>query len=222
MTNRIRKHIRLAPLVMSIVIVGALAAFLVLANSPGAVMAQDPGGVDPCAGMTENERAAHILNGGTCGVPTAESTPQLQAGGFVANAVKGRKVELEWPSVAGATGYDIRFRNLDMAGAPWTMKSVSAGTQMYTLEDADLMDGALYEVQLRADNQTWAEARSLEILGPVIQFSSETPFEVDHGPTRRLEAPPGLSGERRRGAVFNRAVPAQGPVLRPGGGRRPR
>ena len=181
MTNRIRKHIRLAPLVMSIVIVGALAAFLVLANSPGAVMAQDPGGVDPCAGMTENERAAHILNGGMCGVPTAEPTPQLQAGGFVANAVQGRKVELEWPSVAGATGYDIRFRNLDMAGAPWTMRSVSAGTQMYTLEDADLIDGALYEVQLRADNQTWAEARSLEILGPVIQFSSETPFKVDTG-----------------------------------------
>ena len=61
------------------------------------------------------------------------------------------------------------------------MRSVSAGTQMYTLEDADLMDGALYEVQLRGDNQTWAEARSLEILGPVIQFSSETPFEVDTG-----------------------------------------
>ena len=107
--------------------------------------------------------------------------PDPQAGGFVANAVEGRKVELEWPSVAGATGYDIRFRNLDMAGAPWTMRSVSAGTQMYTLEDADLMDGALYEIQLRGDNQTWDEARSLEILGPVIQFSSETPFEVDTG-----------------------------------------
>ena len=189
MTNRIRKHIRLAPLVMSIVIVGALAAFLVLVNSPGAVMAQDPGGVDPCAGMTESERAVHILAGGMCGVPTAEPAPQptmtpgpeLQAGGFVANAVEGRKVELEWPSVAGATGYEIRFRNLDMARAPWTMKSVSAGTQMYTLEDVDLMDGALYEIQLRGDNQTWAEARSLKILGPVIQFSSETPFEVDTG-----------------------------------------
>ena len=189
MTNLIRKHIRLAPLVMSIVIVGALAAFLVLANSPGAVMAQDTGDVDPCAGMTKSERGAHLLSGGMCGVPTAEPTPQPtmtpgpepQAGGFVANAVEGRKVELEWPSVAGATGYEIRFRNLDMAGALWTTRSVSAGTQMYTLEDADLMDGALYEIQLRGDNQTPAEAGSLEILGPVIQFSSETPFKVATG-----------------------------------------
>ena len=114
--------------------------------------------------------------------PTMTPGPEPQAGGFVANAVEGRKVELEWPSVAGATGYEIRFRNLDMAGAPWTMRSVPAGTQMYTLEDADLMDGALYEIQLRGNNQTWAEARSLEILGPVIQFSSDTPFlEVDTG-----------------------------------------
>ena len=91
MTNLIRKHIRLAPLVMSIVIVGALAAFLVLANSPGAVMAQDPGDVDPCAGMTENERSAHILNGGMCGVPTAESTPHDAGSGPPGRRFRGQR-----------------------------------------------------------------------------------------------------------------------------------
>ena len=35
MTNKTRKHIRLGALVMSIAIVGFLAAFVVLANNPG-------------------------------------------------------------------------------------------------------------------------------------------------------------------------------------------
>ena len=66
MSNKTRKHIWPVSLVMAIAIIGALAAFLVLANNPGAIMAQDG---DPCAGMTEEERAAHILGDGMCGRP---------------------------------------------------------------------------------------------------------------------------------------------------------
>ncbi len=70
MTNKTRKHIWSVPLVASIAIIGVLAAFLVLANNPGVTMAQDaPPPPDPCAGMTEAERAEHILGGGTCGAP---------------------------------------------------------------------------------------------------------------------------------------------------------
>ena len=64
MTNKARKHTWSVPLMMSIAIIGVLATLLVLANNPGAVMAQ---GGDPCAGMTSEERAQHILDGGTCG-----------------------------------------------------------------------------------------------------------------------------------------------------------
>ena len=65
MTNKTRKHIWPGTLVMAIAVVGIMAAFLVLANNPGVIMAQG----DPCAGMSEAERAAFLLGGGTCGVP---------------------------------------------------------------------------------------------------------------------------------------------------------
>ena len=67
MTNKTRKHIWPGTLVMAIAVVGILAAFLVLANNPSVIMAQDAG--DPCAEMTEAERGIFILDGGTCGVP---------------------------------------------------------------------------------------------------------------------------------------------------------
>ncbi len=65
MTNKTRKHIWPGTLVMAIAVVGIMAAFLVLANNPGVILAQG----DPCAGMTEAERGAFLLGGGTCGVP---------------------------------------------------------------------------------------------------------------------------------------------------------
>ena len=70
MSNKTRKHMWPVSLVMTVAIIGALAAFLVLANNPGAIMAQG----DPCAGMTPEERAAHILNGGMCGTPNEPPT----------------------------------------------------------------------------------------------------------------------------------------------------
>ncbi len=71
MTYKTRKHIWPVPLVASIAILGMLAAFLVLANNPGVTMAQDG---DPCAGMTDDERSDHILDGGTCGDQTEPTT----------------------------------------------------------------------------------------------------------------------------------------------------
>ena len=69
MTNKIRKHIRPLPLVVSLAIIGALAAFVVLANNPGALMAHG-GGSDhqaSCDAMTDAERddhnAAAVLDG---------------------------------------------------------------------------------------------------------------------------------------------------------------
>ena len=186
MTDKIRKRLGPVSVVATIAVLGLLAAFIALAALPETASAQPappppPGTTPPAPPSGDGPPPPPPPPQQQQPQPTMTPGPEPQAGGFVANAVEGRKVELKWPSVAGATGYEIRFRNLDMAGAPWTEQSVSAGTQMYTLEDADLMDGALYEIQLRGDNQTWDEARSLEILGPVIQFSSDTPFEVDTG-----------------------------------------
>ena len=77
MTHKTRRHIWSVPLVASIAIIGVLAAFLVLANNPGVSMAQDG---DPCAGMTDEERADFILNGGTCGEPPPPNEPPVLTG----------------------------------------------------------------------------------------------------------------------------------------------
>ena len=61
MTNQMRKHIRPLPLVVSLAIIGALAALIVLANDPGALMAHG-GGDDhqaSCDAMTDAEREEH-------------------------------------------------------------------------------------------------------------------------------------------------------------------
>ncbi len=108
---------------------------------------------------------------GTGVAPAPAPTPQV----FVANAVADRKIELKWLPIAGASAYEIRYRNLDEGGS-WTTVNVSADTLMHTLEDDDLEDGALYEVQLRGSNQGWEDALKLEVLGPVIQFSSSNNF----------------------------------------------
>ena len=60
MSNKTRKHIWPVSLVMSIAIIGALAAFLVLANNPGATMAHsDADHAAACAAMTDQERLQH-------------------------------------------------------------------------------------------------------------------------------------------------------------------
>ena len=64
MTNKTRKHLWPVSLVMSIGIIGALAAFLVLASNPGDTQAHGAGdhpnqGWPACADMTDAQRAIH-------------------------------------------------------------------------------------------------------------------------------------------------------------------
>ena len=64
MTNKTRKHLWPVSLVMSIAIIGALAAFLVLASNPGDTQAHGAGdhpsqAWPACADMTDAQRAIH-------------------------------------------------------------------------------------------------------------------------------------------------------------------
>ena len=72
MSNKTRKHIWPVSLVMSIAIIGALAAFIVLAGNPGSTEAHR-GGTDhaaACAAMDANARAIHnTLASATGGTP---------------------------------------------------------------------------------------------------------------------------------------------------------
>ena len=142
--------------------------------------------------LCEEDVRAPASNGGTGNGDdgNGDDATEPQVASLVVNAVAGRDVELQWPGVSGATGYVIRYRNLDMAGSSWTMVTVSsADARMHTLKDADLEDGALYRVELRGNNQSWDEGRSRDFLGPVIQFSLERQYEEDTGETINWELP---------------------------------
>jgi hypothetical protein len=87
MTNKTRKHIWPGALVMSIAIVGFLAAFVVLANNPGAAMAhEDADHAAACEALTDAQRARHDavaneLGQETCGTggmpPPQQAQPQV-------------------------------------------------------------------------------------------------------------------------------------------------
>ena len=86
MTSKTRKHIWPGALVMSIAIVGFLAAFVVLANNPGAAMAhEDADHAAACEALTDAERARHdaaasALGQETCGTGgTGDMPPPQQA-----------------------------------------------------------------------------------------------------------------------------------------------
>ena len=132
MRNKTRKHIWPGVLVMSIAMVGLLAALVVLVNNPGGAAAHDAADhAADCEKMSDRERATHnqlypdapceegpVPGGnGDDGNGNGNGTVSpSQANGFVATAAAGRTVELEWRPIAGATGYEIRYRNLDMTG----------------------------------------------------------------------------------------------------------
>ena len=66
---------------------------------------------------------------------------------------------------------------------------VATGQQIYTLEDDDLADGALYELQLLIVRETRTEAHHLLVLGPPIQFSLTALIETTTGEPIREQLP---------------------------------
>ena len=82
MRNKTRKHIWPVSLVMSIAIIGALAAFLVLANNPGATMAHGDADHDAaCAAMTDEQQKAHNAEAILEGEEVCGATPDDTNGG---------------------------------------------------------------------------------------------------------------------------------------------
>ena len=92
MSNKTRKHIWPVSLVMSIAIIGALAAFLVLATNPGDTQAHGAGdhpnqGWPACADMVPGDRAIHdaahanlTIHGTNAPCSATPSTPSTPAG----------------------------------------------------------------------------------------------------------------------------------------------
>ena len=156
MTNKTRKHMWPVSLVVSVAIIGALAAFLVLANNPGAIMAQS-GGDDPCAGMTEDERAAHLVGGGECGEPVAAGAPMAPTG-LTTSDITSDSITLTWAQTdPAADTFEVEV--LDSAGAQVsTMAGVTGNSYMIT----GLSPITTYTLRVRGMNSVgdgaWAES----------------------------------------------------------------
>ena len=147
MTNKTRRHIWPVSLVMSVAIIGALAAFFVLASGPAAVMAQG----DPCAGMTEDDRAAHILNGGTCG-PTAE--PLAMPMNVAADNSEPRELTVAWDAVEGADSYRITW-------TPANARGVSSAQSAQTTYVIDALEpDTSYTIRVTALHESDADLNS--------------------------------------------------------------
>lgn len=174
MTNKIRRHIWPVSLMMSVAIIGALAAFLVLASGPGAVMAQGSGS-DPCAGMTDEERATHILNGGTCG-PTAE--PLAMPMNVTADDSVSRQLTVAWDAVEGADSYGITW-------TPPNARGVSSAQSAQTTYVIDALEpDAFYTIRVTALHESDAELNSepatiIEVTAPVAYSLMFSDHEAD-------------------------------------------
>ena len=137
MTNKTRKHIWPGALVMSIAIVGFLAAFVVLANNPGAAMAhEDADHAAACEALTDAQRARHdaaasALGQETCG--TGGTPPPQQAQPSVGGAPSSYVVEgpeFVVQSRQNTTRYTISVLDEDGNAADFSLRS---GSELVTV-----------------------------------------------------------------------------------------
>ena len=164
MRNKSRKHIWPVPLVMSMAIIGALAAFLVLTNNPGATMAH--GDVDDhaaaCAAMTDDERKQHdaqalLDKDAPCGEPVAAGAPMAPTG-LTPSDITSDSITLTWAQTdPAADTFEVEV--LDSAGAQVsTMAGVTGNSYMIT----GLSPITTYTLRVRGMNDVgpgaWAES----------------------------------------------------------------
>ena len=195
MSKKTRKHIWPGTLVMAIAVAGILAAFLVLANNPSVIMAQG----DPCAGMTETERAEFVLGGGTCGAPdngngTTGTTNQGQADPpsaptSVGAVVGDGKLTITWatPRSDGdspITGYMVEYKQAGDPDADYTStRMLPASAWKYVI--TGLTNDERYTVRVVAVNRVGSTKSSVVTEEPLAVPSMPRSLTVSsHGGQR--------------------------------------
>ena len=163
MRNKSKKHIWPMSLVMSMAIIGALAAFLVLANNPGVTMAH--GDVDDhdaaCAAMTDAERGTHNASAlleeedicGTGGTGDTGDTETPAIPGFVIqHGGEAQQVSVNWDAVTDAHEYIVEYRlcGAEPCGGTFMVRTRPAGTRSYSI--TGLNAGTQYQVRVTARN----------------------------------------------------------------------
>ena len=160
MTNKIRKHMWAVSGVMAIAIVGALAAFIVLASNPGAAIAHAPVDENACDSLSglalELHNVEHELGGSTpCPAPGGTTTETPAVPGFtIEHGGQGGQVTVNWDAVEGVAEYTVEYRQCDAVPCTgiFTVVNLAATTKSHSI--TGLNPGAQYQVQVTAKNAT--------------------------------------------------------------------
>ena len=158
MSNKTRKHIWPVSLVMSIAIVGALAAFLVLAGNPGAIDAHDGSATDHCAGQNAfaHDIAADLSgkknqdgSAHTCDNPVGSNQAPTRVGSIAAVTltalgaaspmdVSGNFIDADDDALTySATSSDTSVATTSVSGSMVTIIAVADGTATITVTAND-------------------------------------------------------------------------------------
>ena len=179
MTNKSRKHMWPVSLVMSMAIIGALAAFIVLANNPGATMAH--GDVDDhaaaCAAMTDADRDAHnaaaLLDGGEiCGTAAGNGDTETAAvpGFAIQHGGEAQQVSVDWDAVTDAHEYIVEYRecSADPCSGAFTTVNLTAANTSYLI--TGLTAGSQYQVRVTARNAAGMVLAQSTALAPTSRY----------------------------------------------------
>ena len=166
MTNKIRKHMWAVSGVMAIAIVGALAAFIVLASNPGVAIAHGPVDENACDSLSglalELHNVEHELGGSTpCPAPGAAPSDTPAVPGFtIEHGGQGGQVTVNWEAVEGVAEYTVEYRQCDAVPCSGTFTVVNLAATIRSHSITGLNAGAQYQVQVTATNATGVLARS--------------------------------------------------------------
>ena len=162
MTNKTRKHIWPVSLVVAVAIIGAMAAFLVLASDPGTSQAHG-GGSDhqvSCDAMTPEDRTRHngiagLLDGELCEEPTApvDTTETPPVPGFmIEHGGQARQVSVNWDTVTDVHEYIVEYQvcSAEPCGDNFVENVVLPPNT--TAVVAGLTAGVQYQVRVTAKN----------------------------------------------------------------------
>ena len=189
MSNKTRKHLWPVSLVMSIGIIGALAAFLVLAGNPGPTSAHGPGdhpgtAWPACADMTDAQRGVHNAIHGNLGAHgTMDPCPTGNGGGggdttsLMSADLGGETGSVESSSTSGSATVQINLQIDDLRMAVPVGGSIVLYLEDDFQEPDSILASDVYFVSRPSDILTGYSSRVYATVNP--EMDSDGYFTAD-------------------------------------------
>ena len=142
-----RKHVWPAALVMSLAIVGVLAAFLVLAATPGSSSAHG-GTPHDCSGLGGTNQGLHdaFANPGDDLCADSSAEPLDMPANLMADDQTVTSITISWDAVTGASGYRVEYK----APSDTAYQVYAIALQATSATISGLDPGTLYSIKVTA------------------------------------------------------------------------